>query len=276
MAIEIFSFMPCRFELEILKNELSSLVDEELVFKLGRYYSLRNEPFLVSRRMEGHRSAIEELIIAKKIGRFLSRLPFVECVAVSGSLSKYYADENTDIDFFIITSANRLWLARTIMHFFKKVSFIIGKQDWFCMNYYVDETKMEIPEKNLFTAIEIVTLMPLEGDFAFKKFLKTNFWVKELLPCYSFSGNAREITKGVLRKSVEGFLSLKFFDPLEKVLMEITSKRWQKKAEKSKRRNDMQTRGMAVDKHYSKPDPAIFQKKFLHAYDNRIKQYTEA
>jgi hypothetical protein len=275
-AIEIFSFMPCRCEPGILKNELHSLVDERLIFKVGRFYALRNEPFMVSKRMQGHRSAIEDLIIAKKIGRFLSRLPFVEAVAVSGSLSKYYADENTDIDFFIITSVNRLWIARTIMHFFKKISFIIGKQDWFCMNYYIDESKMEIPEKNLFTAIEIATLMPLEGELSFRKFLISNSWVHDFLPCYTFSGKAHQLAKGFLRKVVEGILGLKVFDSIEALLMRITSKRWQKKAQKSGQRNDLQVMGMAADKHFSKPDPAIFQQKFLQAYDKRIKQYTEA
>jgi hypothetical protein len=275
-AIEIYAFMPCRYELAVLKNELLSLIDEGLIFKLGRFYALRNERFIVTRRMEGRRTAMGELIIAKKIGRFLSRLPFVEAVAVSGSLSKCYADENTDIDFFIITSANRLWLARTIMHFFKKMSFIVGKQDWFCMNYYIDETKMEIPEKNLFTAIEIATLMPLEGEFSFKEFLKANCWIKNFLPCYTFSGNAHPSRKGLSRKVVEGFLSLKVFNTLENLLMKITAKRWQKRAEESRQRNDLHAIGMAVDKHYSKPDPAIFQKKFLQAYDKRIKQYAEA
>jgi hypothetical protein len=271
---EIFAFMPHRYTTVTIENALSSLLNDCLIFKTGGFYALRDEPSLAERRTTGHKAAIAQLVIAKRIARFLSRFPYVETIAVSGSLSKYYADENTDIDFFIITSANRLWIARTCMHLFKKLSFIVGKQHWFCMNYYIDEMKMEIPEKNLFTAIEIVTLLPLEGGVSFKKFIDANSWVKNFLPCFCVLNNAREIQKGFIRNGIEKILNFNFFDSLEDHLMAITDKRWKKKSGKQKKGNHSKRIGMAVGKHFSKPDPKIFQKKILQQYDNRVQQLT--
>lgn len=264
--------MPCSYDEIAFENELSSLLSDCIVFKTGEFYAIRNEPFLAEKRLAGYNAAIVQLVVAKKIARFLSRFPYVETIAVSGSLSKYYADENSDIDFFMITSGNRLWIARTLMHLFKKLTFIIGKQHWFCMNYYIDDIKMEIPEKNLFTAIEIVTLLPLEGRDGFEKFMAANSWVKNFFPFFQNSNQASELRKGFIRNALEKIFNLHFFDLLENRLMAITDTRWKKKSNSVKNANPSKHIGMAVDKHFSKPDPKIFQEKILKQYHNRVQQ----
>src|SRR6266478_4413244 len=98
-----------------------------------------------------------------KIGRFLSRFPYVTGVGISGSLSKMDAREKADFDFFIVTKANRLWIARTIMHLFKKLTFITGKQHLYCMNYYLDEKALQLRDQNIYTAVEAITLIPVSG-----------------------------------------------------------------------------------------------------------------
>ena len=273
---EIFAFMPFRYNLITVENALSSLLNDRVVFKTGEFYALQDEPLMADKRIAGHKTAISQLAIAKKIASLLSRFPYVQTVAVSGSLSKFYADENTDIDFFIITSANRLWIARTLMHFFKKLTFIAGKQDWFCMNYYVDENEMGIPEKSLFTAIEIATLLPLQGKDCFTKFMAANSWVNDYFPCYPFSNDAKEIEKGMIRTAIERILNLHFFDSLENRLMKVTDRRWKKKAAKSKNQNGSHSIGMAVSQHFSKPDPKNFQQRILEEHEQRLKQLVDS
>ena len=87
----------------------------------------------------------------------LFQFPFVRGVFISGSLSKRCAAEKEDVDYFIVTSANRLWIARTIMHLYKKLTYLRGRQDRYCMNYFIDEEALEIKEKNIFTAVEMIT-----------------------------------------------------------------------------------------------------------------------
>ena len=172
----------CQSDIDETLNELAR---DKIIFKLDDYYSLQNKLSLADKRRKGNQMAEKQIAIAKKAAKLISRFPFVETVAVSGSLSKHYADDKTDIDFFIITKANRLWIARTLMHLFKKLTYISGKQHWFCMNYYVDELGLEIPEKNIFTAMEIITLLPMEGLIQFKKFKEANSWADDYFPAYT-------------------------------------------------------------------------------------------
>ena len=97
-------------------NALARLTEEKIIFKIEDLYLLQDNRELVKRRRDGNLRAERLLVKAMKIGKFLSRFPYVRGIAISGSLSKRYAGEKADIDFFIITKANRLWIARTFMH----------------------------------------------------------------------------------------------------------------------------------------------------------------
>ena len=135
---------------------------------------------------------------------FYPAFPFVKGIAVSGSLSKYFADEKTDIDFFIITTANRLWIARTILHIFKKFTYLLKMQDLFCMNYFIDEAELGILEKNIYTATEIATILPLFGYKIFDSFFKVNSWTRSFFPNkYMYMPPAKDIKRTWFKYLVE-------------------------------------------------------------------------
>src|SRR4030095_7660547 len=169
---EIKQFLPDFFSDAKLESSLPSMILNKTVFLHSDFYSLHDNPLLAYRRKDGNLRAKKLIPRAYSIGNFLYRFPFVRAIAISGSLSKDFAEENADIDFFIITKANRLWIARTIMHLFKKLTFITGHQHYFCMNYYIDEKALLIQDKNIFTAIEIGTLLPLRGYRTLNEFFE--------------------------------------------------------------------------------------------------------
>src|ERR1700682_5319392 len=171
---EIFIFLGHCNDFPEFEQALNCLLKESAIFKIGDFYSLQNDYKLALRRHRGNEKAAIMLRKAEKAAAIIAAFPFVKGVAVSGSLSKYFADDNSDIDFFIITKANRLWIARSCLHIFKKLTYIFNMQDLFCMNYFVDEDQTCILEKNIYTAIEIATLLPLRGSNIFDKFFKEN------------------------------------------------------------------------------------------------------
>src|SRR5262245_12222787 len=128
---ELRQFLPGFFSDAGLEALLQSMLLNKAIFLNNDFFSLHDNPLLAYRRKEGNLRARNLIPKAYSIGKFLYRFPFVRAIAVSGSLSKDFADENADIDFFIITKANRLWIARTIMHLFKKLTFITGHQHYF-------------------------------------------------------------------------------------------------------------------------------------------------
>lgn len=270
---EVWLFLPNMYGHSEFDMALQLLVGNCLVFKLGEFYSLQNNYTIAQRRSRGNDKAEILLATAKKVSALLSGFPFVRGVAVSGSLSKNYADDASDIDLFIITAPNRLWIARTIMHCFKKLTFLVNKQHFYCMNYFVDENHVEIAEKNIYTATEIATLMPLEGSVAFEKFYSENAWTKTFLPNkYLRVSSARSIKSSWVKWVIEKLLSNSIGSMLDNMLMKITAKRWEKKTLKRKLNTKGAVMGMSATKFCAKPDPKNFQNKFIDLYDRKVFQ----
>jgi len=268
---EIFLFHGQNCRPMVIGEALRSLVDDKTVFRLDQFYSLHDDDLLASRRRLGNELAAEQMKIAYRAAKTLSRFPYVRGLAISGSLSKNYSTQKTDIDFFIITAANRLWIARTLMHLYKKFTFIIGRQHWFCMNYYIDEAGLEIEEKNIYTAIEIATLLPMWGGISLGNFMLANAWTKKYLPVYrKVEGETPEPKKGPLARLFEKILDGKMGEWLDNKLMQITDKRWQKKVQRNKKNDKGFSIGMMVSKHFSKPNPVFFQDKILEMYSDKV------
>ena len=276
---EIFLFLHDNDDFTEFEQALHLLSTESVIFKIGEFYSLHDNANLAARRISGYEKAVIMLKKAKMAANIISAFPFVKGVAVSGSLSKYFAGDKTDIDFFIITDPNRLWLARTFLHGFKKLTYLFNGQDLFCMNYFIDETEPEIMEKNIFTATEIATLMPLRGVNSFRNFFKANSWTNNFFPNkYIYQPAVKETIQSWLRWCMEKMLNNRLGDTLENYLMKLTSKRWNDKTISNKKNSKGILLSMHTGRHFSKPNPEIFQKKLLQRYDNSLKdifQYYE-
>jgi predicted nucleotidyltransferase len=273
---EVFLYLPAKCDTGDFEYALKCLVIDRLVYHFDKFYTLKNDYFLISRRVKGNIKAAELISTAKKVSGLLIRFPYVRGIAISGSLSKNFADEESDIDLFIITAKNKLWIARTLMHCFKKLTYLVNRQHYFCMNYYVDEQELQIREKNIYTAIEIATLIPLHGDTVFEQFYIANSWSRNYLP----NKCLRLTTAASLKNSfLKGFTEILFNnwlgDAIDNLLMRITAKRWEKKLQQKK----LNTKGMVLcldtGKHYAKPDPRNFQDKLIVKYQSKISQLLE-
>jgi len=269
---EIYAFLDKQVDKTDLKSSLAKLSAEGNIFKFNEFYSIKNDPVLVKKRLKENAQAQSLLITAHRISKFLFRFPYIKGIGISGSLSKNVANEESDIDYFIITKANRLWIARTITHFFKKLTFITGHQHWYCMNYYVDESALQIEEKNIFTATELVTLMPVCGNGTMQNFFNANDWAKLYFPNYKLS----EVTTAPksfhtgLSKLVEFLFNNKVGDRIDNYLMRLTKRRWQQKESTSKLNMKGNRMGLCVSKHCCKPNPAFFHASVLARYSLKL------
>jgi hypothetical protein len=271
---EIIIFLDQKISSIELSDALSDLKNSGVIFQAGKFYSLQDDTAMYERRIKGNIRASHLLAKANKISKILFMFPFVRGVFISGSLSKNFAGEDTDIDFFIITAANRLWIARTMMHLLKKLSFIIGKQHCLCMNYYIDIKALEIMEQNEFTAIEVFTLIPSCGDNTVVEFYKINNWVNCYCPNYAVK-KLSPIMNGrnsFIKKAIEFLFNNHFGNWLDDCLMKITNKRWKQKESEKKVNKNGRRMGLKTDKHFCKPNPDFFQKKLLGKYHSQLSE----
>jgi len=271
-AEEILNFQ-CNSDSDVNETSriLEHLVEEEFIFKLGEYYSLNNETALLERRLKGNEKADAMMKKAKWVSAFIGNFPFVRCVCISGSLSKGYFDAASDIDYFIITEPNRLWIARTFLVAFKKI-FLLNSKKYFCTNYFIDTAHLEIEDKNIFTATEIFTLMPMNNTELFEKFMSSNSWAKDFLPNYGkkITVKKRE-PNSFIKKIFEKLLSGKFGEWLDTYFLRITLKLWHK--DFPYYNPDVFELTMRSRKYVSKHHPQNMQTVILQKFEERIKSF---
>jgi hypothetical protein len=269
-AGEVYGSLPIACSLSSLLVALEDLDVAGKIYKYDGYYSLSADVRKqVLRRREANNLAEVKKGEAIKVGKFLSKFPFVRFVGLSGSLSKGYADYKSDFDFFIVTAENRLWICRTILHLFKKVTFLAGQQHKFCMNYFADTHDLEIEEKNRFTAIELASLIPASGFYTYVQLEEANKWTKRFLPngYVGFSNVPGVIhdSNPPLRAALEFVINKLLPEKLNRSLMKITDAKWRKKWAKKDFPMEEYDLAFKTTLHVSKNHPKNHQKRVLNA-----------
>ncbi|MCD2342091.1 B12-binding domain-containing radical SAM protein [Ideonella azotifigens] len=116
---------------------------------------------------------------ALQVGHGLMRLPFVDGVAISGSLSKRSQAEDGDFDFLIITRRRRLWLVYVMLRLYRDN---LPNPHMLCSNYVLASHKLALEQRDAFTAMELATLLPVAGRDQLMQMRQLNAWVDGYLP----------------------------------------------------------------------------------------------
>jgi hypothetical protein len=265
-AEEIHRFSPFKSTQQQVQNALNQLVERGIIFKHQDFYLDENNPAHVHERIRGNLRAMELLKSSRRYVKIIAAFPFVKSIAISGSLSKFYSGKKEDIDYFIITEADRLWIARTLLHLFKKLTFVTGQQHFFCMNYFIDTKALALEQRNQYVAIELVTLLPAFNDTMIMKVIAENSWVRDFVPNHPGVTNLNYLVK-MGNHPLKTFLekAINLFNPglLNRKLMALTDRKWRKKWKFAGFHEEEYNKALQTELHISKNHPEDFQKKVL-------------
>lgn len=168
--------------------------------------------------------------IAKRASKYLSLIPTVKMVAVTGSLAMKNSTGESDIDLILISTTARLWLTRGLSYLLlKALAFDIRspgsgtESDKLCLNMWMDEQDLlwVSNNRNLYTAHEICQIVPLiNKDKTYEKFLVKNKWIKDFWP------NAVKVTESQSHRVTESkrWFALAFFLSLGNFLTSMVEK----------------------------------------------------
>ena len=198
----------------------------------------------------------------------------MEAIFISGSTSKGVVNKGGDIDYFIITRPNRLWLTRTLLILFKKI-FLLNSHRYFCINYLIDTDHLEIEEKNRFTATEIATLMPVFDSPYYQEFWNTNSWIDQFYPNVKRRKSLMlsEMPTSRIKQFFENLFEGKLGEQLDISAMKINMRRWKRKFKHmDKKRFDVALKSRPyVSKHH----PQDFQSKVTKAFLDKVKAFEQ-
>ncbi len=194
----------------------------------GYYFPATRNPEIVNTRKERERNADQLWRIARVSMHIIKRFPFVRGVFVSGDLSKNATTRQSDIDFFLVTSPQRVWISRTLLIIFKKV-FLLNRKKYFCLNNFTAQDHLGLDEQNIFLATEIAHLKPLFNSNLHHEYLQSNQWIRKFFPNFDTSALARPAVNerpSILQRLFEAPFFLFPSEWLDRFLMERMQGIW--------------------------------------------------
>lgn len=263
---EIFSYYPDKDPAKI-QSELDRLTEQKVIFEVDGFYLADCDRDCIEKRKKGNLMAVPALEKARERAAFIARFPFVEGVGVSGSLSKGYYDNRSDIDFFVITKPGKVWISRTLLMLYKKI-FLLNSRKYFCINYFMSSAHLELEEKNRFTATEIKTLIPFQGKDTLEAFYRHNEWVSGIFGPFAPNLEAvPNIRKPALTKALEFALDSRFGNLIDDQFKKLTLGFWKLKF----RKMDDADFSVALKstKNISKHHPMNFQKRVIRSLNEK-------
>lgn len=152
---------------------------------------------------------------AAAAARAVAALPLVRMVAVTGSVAVGAAEHDADVDLLVVTANDRLWLTRAMTIGVVRTSAARGIR--LCPNYFLVESALELRERDLFTAHELVQMVPISGWSTYLELLERNSWYRAFLPNHpGRTSLGREPGGGPVRRVLEPALRSPLVDRLER------------------------------------------------------------
>lgn len=186
---QILKYVPYKFE-DI--NDLKELLEEiPLVKESQGYYCLMDREEIIQKRKDREEISIKKMARAEIVTKIISIIPYVELIGISGSLSMRNADVSDDIDLFIVTQRNRLWLTRLLV---VSLLLLTGQkrkrnekiaQNKICPNMFVTDNSLQCTktERTLYMAHEIVQMkVTYDKNGTHSRLLTSNSWISKFLP----------------------------------------------------------------------------------------------
>jgi hypothetical protein len=131
---------------------------------------------------------------------------------------------------------------------------------------------LEIEEKNIYTAIELATLIPMYGSDVYNNFYAANQWIKSYIPNYPKRdvANLPAFKKKIIQKVIESLLNRRLGDYVDDKIMKIFIRFDEKRY--GELDEDTFRLAFKTRKNISKHHPNYFQKRVLDSLRKKLEQ----
>ena len=221
-----YSSVKCSFYdiLIELENKLSNIQN-----KNGQYFLNSNTQALYKRNRR-YNYTDRKFRQALRISHLFKFIPWIKMIAIGNIIGDHNMKNNGDIDFFIISEKNKIWLTR---FFCTLIAKILNKRpqknktkDTICLSFYITENNLNLKnlmlnKNDLYFVYWLACLTPIyDTDNYYQKLITTNFWLKDYLPNWQIkqAGPRRTITKKYFKFwKIWNFLFNLLFNNFEKI-----------------------------------------------------------
>ncbi len=188
-----YDLTPTELHLWLCSSKQHSSAALKKCLSTNSFLKAKVHPTMTQRRLRSLSLTQKKLTHLHSVLPYLSLLPTIKFIALTGSLAMDNAKPNDDIDIMIVTSTNTLWLTRPLVFLLLKALRlrrpITATQthqvnNKICDNLWLDQSALKVPivKRSLYTAHEVLQVKPiLNRGATYQSFITQNSWVKKYL-----------------------------------------------------------------------------------------------
>lgn len=201
---EIWQYLNLEISLADLEKEIENLFTSGVLEEKDGFYFLPGRGDLINIRRERYNFANYKIKLARRAAKLFKWLPSVKLVAVANLIGHHNLRNESDVDIFIVSSPNRLWLTRLfctgLMKITKQRPTKECKRNKMCLSFYAasDGLAMEdlrFKPSDPYFDHWFLGLYPVYDNDKYLSYLRfKNPWLKNTFPNSillkdNFSGN---------------------------------------------------------------------------------------
>lgn len=226
---EIYISLRVQSTIDVLELELAKLVRKKIVQTDGKRYAMNMKTIRLCKSKRRYSQKLKHSF--QSLYHVFTYLPCIQFIGISGSLSMLDADLNDDIDLFVVTSSNTLWLSRFYILLITRMMSVMGNPiaNQLCWNLFMEEQDVTLPKskQNEYTAHELLQLKTVYDRSCISQILiDKNRWILKILPNV-------QINSHNIPNSYSMLESVKIIGVLEKIFRFFQLKWLQKKGYKA-------------------------------------------
>jgi len=225
------------------------------------FYFPRGQRGLLETRARREVSSRTLLTKLRGLQALVRRMPFVRMVALSGSLAHLNADDEADLDLFVIVAPGRVWSVTltTLV-----IARLLGWRRHLCLNYVVSERALMVGPADLFSANQIIHLQPIMGAEAYRRFLDANRFVERFYPNFRPRRPADDGSTSrawsVARRTIEVVLDFTIAPVYERVCRMVYGRHLRRQAHTWRARDQVRVESDCLKLHTSSPRREVMER----------------
>lgn len=211
---EVWKFLGEKCDYMEVRNILSKISQVET--KNG-FYFLKGRENIIRTRLDRYNFTDRKFKRALKVAKIYRLIPWVKMVAVANVIGAHNLKDGSDIDVFIISEKNKIWLTR---FFCAGIAKILGlrpsennSRDKICLNFYLSEEDMDLKKfmvgkDDIYFIYWLANLIIIydKGE-TYKKFIQANNWLKNYLPNWQ---EAKMVNRRFIEERKDLFINFLF------------------------------------------------------------------
>lgn len=218
--LELWQYLSVKCGLADIRNCLNSdsLAADGMLSASSGFYFLRGRKEIIKTKMARYNYADKKFKKAMLVSRFFKIIPWIRMIAVGNLIGPHNLKKQGDIDLFIITKKNRVWMTRFFCAGFSQLFGLRptekNMRDKICLSFFVSEDTMDLRglmlgnykdikcptcasplasarrvgywmsgAPDIYFIYWLACLVPIYNkDDAYGKFIKASSWINDYLP----------------------------------------------------------------------------------------------